>query len=63
MYGNSVGDLKLEKVDADRKRTQLFHNNVSKNAWREYEVFLPTKSYDYEVTQHIIQLSLIHNVT
>ena len=55
MYGSGIGELKLEKVDADGKRTQLFYKKgVSENAWREYEVFLPTENYDYEVFQHTI---------
>ena len=54
MYGSSMGELKLEMVDINGTRTQLFYNNISENAWKIFNVILRTRDSDYEVKNHLI---------
>ena len=49
MYGNGMGELKLETVSKDGTRTQLFQNTNSENAWKEQEITMATQDVDYHV--------------
>ena len=45
MHGETMGELKLEKVYHDGTRTQIFHNTEVADAWKEQTVFLPMVTY------------------
>ena len=51
MHGEEMGELKLEAVSTDgTQRQQLFHNTEYEDMWKEYEVTVPTQTYDYRVS-------------
>ena len=53
-----MGELKLESVHSDGTRTELFHNDVSEDAWKEYEVTLPKEDFTYHVRKVTFRLRI-----
>ena len=53
-----MGELKLESVHSDGTRTELFHNDVSEDAWKEYEVTLPIEDFTYHVRKATFRLRI-----
>ena len=49
MHGETMGELKLEKVYPDGTRMQLFYNTEVEDAWKEQTIFLPMDKINYEV--------------
>ena len=49
MHGETMGELKLEKLYPDGTRMQLFYNTEVEDAWKEQTIFLPMDTINYEV--------------